>query len=113
MAWRDEQGNPAGGVALEFDMAALRARLGAIITDSDLVILDVMLPGLDGFEVCHRLRSDPQTSNLPVIMYSGKVREIDKLTGEKVGANEYLNKPINLAELLAKTESLIQSQTVA
>lgn len=91
----------------------LQGLLSAQQEGPDLVILDVMLPGLDGFEVCHRLRSDPQTSHLPIIMYSGKGRENDRLTGEKVGANEYLIKPIDLEEILAKMESLLQSQTVA
>ena len=73
----------------------------------DLLILDVMLPGLDGFEICHQLRQDPQTEKLPIIMLSAKGQEIDKTTGLKVGANEYLTKPIDRALLLEKITSLL------
>ena len=68
----------------------------------DLLILDVMLPGLDGFEICSRLRNDPETDKLPIIMLSAKGQEADKNTGLKVGANEYLTKPVD-RELLLKT----------
>ena len=76
----------------------------------DLVILDVMLPGLDGFEVCYRLRDDPQTAELPILMLSAKGREVDKLTAQKVGADMYLVKPVGPAEVLAKVESLLRSE---
>ena len=51
----------------------------------DLLILDVMLPGMDGFEICHRLRSEPATAQLPILMLSAKAQEIDKDTGLKGG----------------------------
>ncbi|OGO17592.1 MAG: hypothetical protein A2Z15_08485 [Chloroflexi bacterium RBG_16_50_11] len=73
----------------------------------DLLILDVMLPGLDGFEICNRLRQDPQTAKLPIIMLSAKGQEADKATGLKVGANEYLTKPIDRTLLLEKITSLL------
>ncbi|OGN90399.1 MAG: hypothetical protein A2Z70_00885 [Chloroflexi bacterium RBG_13_48_17] len=73
----------------------------------DLLILDVMLPGLDGFEICSQLRQNPQTEKLPIIMLSAKGQEIDKTTGLKVGANEYLTKPIDRALLLEKISSLL------
>ena len=76
----------------------------------DVAILDVMLPGLDGFEVCHRLRADPRTSHLPVMMLTGTEREIDRQTGEKVGANKFLSKPIELQLLLSTVDSLAQSK---
>ena len=76
----------------------------------DVAILDVMLPGLDGFEVCHRLRADPRTSHLPVMMLTGKEREIDRQTGEKVGANKFLSKPVELQVLLSTVESLARSK---
>jgi two-component system alkaline phosphatase synthesis response regulator PhoP len=73
----------------------------------DLLILDVMLPGVDGFEICHQLRQNPQTANLPIIMLSAKGQEVDKTTGLKVGASEYLTKPVDRALLLEKITSLL------
>ena len=73
----------------------------------DLLILDVMLPGLDGFEICSRLRQDPPTTKLPIIMLSAKGQEADKTTGLKVGANEYLTKPVDRTLLLEKMTSLL------
>ena len=85
----------------------LQGLLSAQQEEPDLTILDVMLPGLDGFEVCHRLRADPRTSQLPILMVSAKGREIDRLNGEKVGADEYLVKPVDLVEMLAKVDDLL------
>ena len=73
----------------------------------DLLVLDVMLPGLDGFEVCHRLRAESQTACLPILMLSAKAQEADKAMGSKVGADEYLTKPINPSELVMQVESLL------
>jgi len=73
----------------------------------DLLILDVMLPGLDGFEICSQLRADESTEKLPIIMLSAKGQEADKTTGLSVGANEYLTKPIDRALLLEKIASLL------
>jgi CheY-like chemotaxis protein/MinD-like ATPase involved in chromosome partitioning or flagellar assembly len=79
--------------------------------EPDLLILDVMLPGLDGFEVCHRLRTTLQAAELPIIMLSAKAQETDKSTGLKVGANEYLTKPVNLSELVASVERLLAKKS--
>ena len=76
----------------------------------DLLILDVMLPGLDGFEICNRLRHEPQTVRLPIIMLSAKGQETDKTTGLKVGANEYLTKPVDRVVLLEKVTSLLPKE---
>ncbi|MFO8009380.1 MAG: response regulator [Dehalococcoidia bacterium] len=71
----------------------------------DLLILDVMLPGLDGYEVCNRLRSDPSTSNMPIIMLSAKGQDADRTTGLQVGASEYISKPVDNTTLLSKISS--------
>jgi DNA-binding response OmpR family regulator len=76
----------------------------------DLLILDVMLPGLDGFEMCSRLRGEPLTARLPIIMLSAKGQDADKTTGLKVGANEYLTKPVDRAVLLEKMTALLAKQ---
>ena len=77
----------------------------------DLVILDIMLPGLDGYEVCHRLRQKPETANTPVLMISAKSRQEDKDVGLKVGADDYLTKPVDPAEILAKVETLLSRRS--
>jgi DNA-binding response OmpR family regulator len=72
-----------------------------------LLILDVMLPGLDGFEVCHRLRGDSATAGIPVIMLSAKGQDADRTTGIKVGANEFFAKPVDRVVLLNKITELL------
>ena len=81
--------------------------------EPDLVILDIMLPGIDGFEVCHRLRAEPQTAYLPILMLSGKAQETDKATGMKVGADDYVTKPVAPRELVSRIESLLARKTAA
>jgi two-component system alkaline phosphatase synthesis response regulator PhoP len=73
----------------------------------DLVILDVMLPGMDGFEICHRLRAEAATAHLPILMFSAKAQEIDKNTGIKVGADDYLSKPADPAEIVKRVGKLL------
>lgn len=73
----------------------------------DLVILDVMMPGLNGFDVCTALRKDPATTTLPVIMLSGLGQVQEKIMGLKAGADEYLTKPIDPRELLTRVEMLL------
>jgi DNA-binding response OmpR family regulator len=66
-----------------------------------------MLPGMDGFEICYRLKSKPATANLPILMFSAKAQEIDKDTGIKVGADDYLTKPSAPADIVAHVEKLL------
>ncbi len=73
----------------------------------DLLVLDVMLPGIDGFEVCHRLRAESQTAQLPILMLSAKGQAADKSMGLQVGANEYLTKPVERLVLLGKVGDLL------
>ena len=73
----------------------------------DLVVLDVMLPGIDGYEVARRIRSAPETEKLPILMLSGKVRPEDKATGMQVGANDYLSKPASPALVVQKVAALL------
>jgi pilus assembly protein CpaE len=81
--------------------------------EPDLIILDVMLPGMDGFEVCYRLRAESQTAKLPILMLSGKAQEIDKATGFKVGADDYITKPVAPRELVSRIESQLARKTAA
>ena len=76
----------------------------------DLIILDVMLPGMDGFEICHRLRADPRTADLPILMFSAKAQEIDRDTGRQVGADDYLSKPAAPAEIINRVGNLLSQK---
>ena len=76
----------------------------------DLIILDVMLPGIDGFEICHSLRGEAQTAQLPILMFSAKGQESDKATGLKVGADEYLTKPIDREVLINKVAAWLSAK---
>ena len=78
----------------------------------DLVILDVMLPGLDGYEICHRLKGDAATARLPILMFSAKAQEIDRNTGLKVGADEYLTKPAAPADIVGRVQKLLAKRDV-
>ena len=73
--------------------------------DYDLVILDVMLPGLDGYEVCRRIR---QKSNVPVLFLSARDTELDKVVGLELGGDDYLAKPFGIRELLARVHALLR-----
>jgi DNA-binding response OmpR family regulator len=73
----------------------------------DLVVLDVMMPGLNGFELCQMLRQRPEMVTLPIIMLSGLSDVQEKVRGLKAGADEYLTKPIDLRELTARVEALL------
>lgn len=71
----------------------------------DLVILDLMLPGLDGFEVCRILRRE---TNVPILMLTARADEIDKVVGLELGADDYLTKPFHMRELLARVKALLR-----
>jgi len=71
----------------------------------DLVLLDVMMPGLDGFETCRRLKANPRTRDIPVIFMTALADTGDKLTGFSVGAVDYVTKPLNGAEVLARIDT--------
>jgi two-component system alkaline phosphatase synthesis response regulator PhoP len=74
----------------------------------DLVILDVMMPGVDGYEACRRLRADAATANLPIIMLTARAEEADKVVGLELGADDYLAKPFGERELLARVRALLR-----
>lgn len=76
--------------------------------DIKLIILDVMMPDLDGLEVCRRIR---KTNNIPIIMLSAKVEDMDKIMGFSIGADDYMTKPFNPLELLARVKSQLKRYT--
>lgn len=74
----------------------------------DLILLDLMLPGLDGIEVCRRLRQDPVTRSIPIIMTTAKSEETDLVLGLGVGADDYIVKPFRPRELLARCQAVLR-----
>jgi DNA-binding response OmpR family regulator len=74
----------------------------------DLVVLDVMLPGMDGMEVCRRLRADPHTAAIPVIMLTARTEELDRVIGLEIGADDYVTKPFSPRELVARVRAVLR-----
>ena len=75
----------------------------------DLVILDIMLPQMDGYQVCERLKKDPQSQNIPIILVSAMDQKYDTNLGKKVGADFYFTKPFEPVALLAKIRELLKT----
>jgi two-component system phosphate regulon response regulator OmpR len=74
----------------------------------DVVLLDVMLPGVDGLEVCRRIRAAPEWSTLPILMLTARGEDVDKIVGLELGADDYLAKPFNPRELLARIRAVLR-----
>ena len=74
----------------------------------DLAILDVMLPGMSGLEVCRSLRSDPATAALPIIIVTARAEETDRIIGLEIGADDYISKPFSPNELVARIRALMR-----
>src|ERR1700687_5079819 len=74
----------------------------------DLVLLDLMLPGMDGLEVCRKIRATAAWASLPVIMLTAKGEDVDKVVGLEVGADDYMAKPFNPRELLARLRAVLR-----
>jgi len=74
----------------------------------DIVLLDVVMPGADGFEICRRLREDPANAMLPIVMVTALDSKDDRIRGLEAGADDFLSKPINIHELLARVRSLMR-----
>lgn len=85
-------------------IAALRAR------HFDVVLLDVMLPGWDGFEICRRIRAAPEIAALPIVMLTAKGDDVDRIVGLELGADDYVPKPFNPRELLARIRAVLRGR---
>ena len=75
-----------------------------------LVLLDVMLPEVDGLEVCKSLRRDPKTASIPIIMLTARAAEIDRVVGLELGADDYITKPFSPRELILRVKNLLKRQ---
>jgi phosphate regulon transcriptional regulator PhoB len=74
----------------------------------DLVVLDLMLPGIQGIELCRILRNDPKTAGLPIIMLTAKGEEVDRILGLEMGADDYITKPFSPRELVARVKAVLR-----
>jgi phosphate regulon transcriptional regulator PhoB len=74
----------------------------------DLVVLDLMLPEMNGLEVCRRLRTDPSTAGVPIIMLTAKTDEVDRIVGLEMGADDYVAKPFSPRELVARVRAVLR-----
>ena len=75
---------------------------------ADLIILDIMLPGIDGLEVCRRVKQDRKLSNTPIIMLTAKGEEVDKVVGFELGADDYIVKPFSPRELTLRIKAILK-----
>ena len=73
-----------------------------------LVLLDLMLPGMDGYDVCKEIKKNNKTSNIAIIMLTAKGEELDKILGLELGADDYITKPFSVRELLARTKAVLR-----
>ncbi len=80
----------------------------ALESTPSLIILDLMLPGMNGIELCRRFRKEPQTKKTPIIMLTAKVTESDKIQGLETGADDYIVKPFSVKEVLARVRAVLR-----
>ncbi len=74
----------------------------------ELFILDIMMPGMDGYQVCRQIRGDPLLSELPVLFLTAKIKDEDKIEGFRAGADDYLSKPFNMEELQLRVQAILR-----
>jgi DNA-binding response OmpR family regulator len=77
----------------------------------DLFILDIMMPGMDGYQVCRQIRGDPLLADLPVLFLTAKGKDEDKIEGFRAGADDYLSKPFNMEELQLRVKAILRRAT--
>ena len=89
--------------ALDGEQALEKARA----EKPDLIVLDIMMPKLDGYETCKRLKADPTTKDVPVILLSAKGRNVDQKVGFEVGADDYITKPFSPRKLVERINAIL------
>lgn len=88
-----------GNALFEYDLAAV-----------DLIILDIMIPGMDGYQICEKLKKDPVTARIPVIFLTARTAETDEIQGLELGAEDYLVKPVSVTKLLARIKKVFRRE---
>ncbi|MBT9139776.1 MAG: Alkaline phosphatase synthesis transcriptional regulatory protein PhoP [Dehalococcoidia bacterium] len=78
----------------------------------DLIVLDWMLPGLDGLDICRRIRQNPDTTDIPVIMLTARGEEVDRILGLELGASDYVTKPFSPRELAARVKAQLRARQI-
>ena len=94
--------------ALDGESALKLVRHGGI----DVIVSDIMMPGMDGYELCRRLRADPQTALLPVVLVTSLDPQMERVKGIEAGADDFLAKPVNWAELFARVKRLLRVKSL-
>ncbi|MBY3040947.1 MULTISPECIES: PleD family two-component system response regulator [Rhizobium] len=79
----------------------------------DLILLDIMMPGIDGFEVCERLKASQKTAHIPIVMVTALDQPTDRVRGLKAGADDFLTKPVNDLQLISRVKSLLRLKTLS
>lgn len=96
------------GYEVDYALDGLEGYNKALLEDADLILLDVMLPGMDGFEVCRKVR---EKSSVPIIMLTAREEEVDKVLGLELGADDYMTKPFSIRELTARVKANLRRIT--
>ncbi|MBS1494203.1 MAG: response regulator transcription factor [Bacteroidetes bacterium] len=99
----------------EFEVLAAyngKEALELVESHPDLILLDIMMPELNGFEVCKQLKQNPATAKIPVIFLTAKENEIDEILGLELGADDYIHKPLSPRKVIARVKSVIRRSNV-
>lgn len=99
----------------EFDVLTAyngKEALALVENHPDLILLDIMMPELNGFEVCKQLKQNPATAKIPVIFLTAKENEIDEILGLELGADDYIHKPLSPRKVIARVKSVIRRSNV-
>ena len=107
-----ERGLREDGYAVDVAHDGVDGAMKAHVYDYDLLLLDVMLPGMDGWEVCRRLRALPETAGVPIIFLSARGEEVDRVLGLELGGDDYVTKPFSPRELVARVKARLRPRPV-
>lgn len=98
----------ANGYKVIYELNGKNGFETAVEKRPDLILLDIMLPEMDGFDVCKALKKDKELENIPIIMLTAKSEEFDKILGLEIGAEDYITKPFSVRELLARIKVVLR-----